>query len=145
MQHSRMPRIAALLLFALVYPFWPTSGQVPIANTDGTRRAVREDLRRFRERVERILAGAANPQGFWGVMVRDADTGETLYALNETEHFVPASNAKLFTTAMALAKVGPNFRMQTRILATGPIVNGRLQGDLVLVGAGDPNLSNRVL
>jgi serine-type D-Ala-D-Ala carboxypeptidase/endopeptidase (penicillin-binding protein 4) len=95
--------------------------------------------------VDRIFATAANEQGFWGVMVRDADSGETVYALNETKHFIPASNAKLFTTAMALATLGPNFRMRTRVFRTGPIVGGRLQGDVVLVGAGDPNLSNRVL
>ncbi len=78
------------------------------------------------------------------MLVTDADTGEIVYSLNAARYFAPASNAKLFTTAMALATLGPNFRFRTRIVGTGTLKDGRYRGDLVLVGAGDANLSNRV-
>jgi len=53
-------------------------------------------------------------RGFWGVLVTDRDTGETLYDLNSGHLFAPASNAKLFTTAFALATLGPNINITRR-------------------------------
>src|SRR5207245_9525174 len=58
----------------------------------------------------------------------------------------PASNAKLFTTAAALAIAGPDYRFQTTVESSLPVDrDGRVAGDLSLVGRGDPNLSSRVL
>src|SRR2546429_5264030 len=50
---------------------------------------------------------------------------------------------KLFTTALALAKLGPDYRFHTTLETRASISNGVLTGDLALVGRGDPNLSNR--
>ena len=126
--------------------------QRSLAVTKGRRQAVaaqtsstRGDVARFRSRLEASLAAAGAAKGYWGALVTDADTGEVLYALNPGRYFEPASNAKLFTTAMALATLGPDFRIRTTIETTGKVDDaGRLHGSLVLVGRGDPNLSNRV-
>ena len=72
-----------------------------------------------------------------GIHVVDASTGESIYALNEHEFFLPASNAKLFTAALALEKLGADYRFTTKVLAAP-------SGDLVLVGSGDPSMSGRV-
>jgi D-alanyl-D-alanine carboxypeptidase/D-alanyl-D-alanine-endopeptidase (penicillin-binding protein 4) len=78
------------------------------------------------------------------VLVTDAATGEVLYARNPDGYFMPASNAKLFTTALALATLGPDYRVRTTLASSGALdVNGVLNGDLVLIGRGDANLSNR--
>lgn len=104
----------------------------------------RADVSRFGARVEAALGEARAGKGFWGVLVIDADTGETLYALNAQRYFAPASSAKLFTTALAMATLGPSYRFRTTIETRGAVdASGRLRGDLVLVGRGDPNLSNR--
>ncbi len=79
----------------------------------------------------------------WAVRVDRLDTGETLYAHRADESRMPASNVKLFTTAAALHRLGPTYTMTTSVYAQGPIVDGELQGDLVLYGRGDPNLSGR--
>jgi D-alanyl-D-alanine carboxypeptidase/D-alanyl-D-alanine-endopeptidase (penicillin-binding protein 4) len=104
----------------------------------------RADVSRFGARVEAALSEARAGKGFWGVLVVDADTGETLYALNAQRYFAPASSAKLFTTALAMATLGPSYRFRTTIETRGAVdASGRLRGDLVLMGRGDPNLSNR--
>jgi D-alanyl-D-alanine carboxypeptidase/D-alanyl-D-alanine-endopeptidase (penicillin-binding protein 4) len=105
----------------------------------------RTNVPRFRERAETILKASGTDKVYWGALIIDADTGETLYALNAERYFKPASTVKLFTSAMALAALGPSFRSRTTIESTGLLDGtGLLRGDLVLVGRGDANLSNRV-
>jgi D-alanyl-D-alanine carboxypeptidase/D-alanyl-D-alanine-endopeptidase (penicillin-binding protein 4) len=100
--------------------------------------------RRFGERADALLAAAPTNKGEWGLLIVDAETGETFYELNADKYFVPASNMKLFTTALALAKLGPDYRFHTTLETHGSVCpEGVLAGDLFLVGRGDPNLSNR--
>ena len=83
-------------------------------------------------------------KGTWGILVVDAATGDKLYERNADKFFVPASNMKLFTTALALAKLGADYRFHTTLEVRGKLSRkGKLLGDLALVGRGDPNLSNR--
>ncbi len=106
--------------------------------------AERADVARFRQRAEAALSVSGPDKGFWGVLVTDAATGEVLYARNAGNYFAPASDAKLFTTALALATLGPDYRIRTTVSASGALdADGRLSSDLVLTGRGDANLSNR--
>ena len=99
---------------------------------------------KFAARAGELLGLIPNSKGEWGLLIVDAESGETLYEQNADKYFVPASNMKLFTTALALAKLGPEFRWHTTLETRGAISNeGVLSGDVVLVGRGDPNLSNR--
>src|SRR5579863_5768086 len=112
--------------------------------TAASKAAVRSDVERFRQRVEAALTATGAEKGEWGVLVADAATGDVLYARNADAYFMPASNAKLFTTAMALATLGPDYRVRTTVAGDGPVdSNGLLSGNLVLIGRGDANLSNR--
>ena len=99
---------------------------------------------KFSARAETLLGAVPASKGEWGLLIADAESGETLYEQNADKYFVPASNMKLFTTALALAKLGPDFRFHTTLETPGTISSqGVLAGDLVVVGRGDPNLSNR--
>src|SRR5579871_2185494 len=71
-----------------------------------------------------------------GIHVVDAASGKTLYQRNENRLLLPASNMKLFTTALALLRLGPDYRFETRVVREP-------SGDLTLVGSGDPSLSGR--
>jgi D-alanyl-D-alanine carboxypeptidase/D-alanyl-D-alanine-endopeptidase (penicillin-binding protein 4) len=99
---------------------------------------------RFAGRAETLLAASPARKGDWGLLIVDAETGETLFERNADGYFVPASNMKLFTTALALAKLGPDYKFHTTLETRGTLSpEGTLSGDVLLVGRGDPNLSNR--
>ena len=98
---------------------------------------------RFAERAESLVSAAPVNKGEWGLLVFDAATGETLYEKDSDKYFTPASNMKLLTTALALDKLGPDYRFRTTVETHGTIAQGVLSGDVILVGRGDPNLSNR--
>ncbi len=89
--------------------------------------------------VSDIIAGygIADKTGF---VVVDLATGRVLEQHNPTLDRPPASVTKAITSLYAGAHLGTDYRFETRILATGPIVEGRVQGDLYLVGGGDPHL-----
>lgn len=78
----------------------------------------------------------------WGVAVTDS-SGKLLYSRNAERLFVPASNTKLLVSAVATALLGPDFTVNTSLYASGPVIDGILQGDLVLYGRGDPTFSRR--
>src|SRR6266567_4286988 len=106
--------------------------------------ASKKAARRFAARAGDLLGTMPTNKGEWGLLIADAESGKILYEQNADKYFVPASNMKLFTTALALAKLGPEYRFHTTLETTGTISSeGVLSGDLALVGRGDPNLSNR--
>ena len=96
-------------------------------------------------RLEHIIgAPGALSHAFVGMRVVRLSDGRVLYAHNSERLFVPASNMKLFTTALALSELGADYRLSTRIGAAVPIdAEGTLPGDLELIGGGDPSLSGR--
>ncbi len=80
-----------------------------------------------------------------GMRVVELKTGKVLYERNARSWFVPASNTKLYSTALALTKLGAAHRFKTQVVAgLGPDVQGKIFGDLRLVGGADPSLSGRV-
>lgn len=78
----------------------------------------------------------------WGILVQTQDSGETLYAQEAGQFFIPASNAKLLTTAAALEKLGPQFRIRTSIEQIDPQSGGVV---LRVAGRGDPSLTDAEL
>lgn len=73
------------------------------------------------------------------VRLRD---GQVIASLNPDTRLRPASVSKLFSTAAALQEFGPNHRFVTRFTTHGHLTGTTLQGNLILVGGGDPSLGN---
>jgi D-alanyl-D-alanine carboxypeptidase/D-alanyl-D-alanine-endopeptidase (penicillin-binding protein 4) len=78
------------------------------------------------------------------VGVYDAETGDTLYEANGAALRRPASVIKVATTAAAMLTLGPKAELATEVFATAkPDADGRVDGDLVVKGGGDPGFNNR--
>ena len=98
----------------------------------------------FQRDVQGILSSPTAQKAFIGALIVNADTKQAIYELNADRYFTPASNTKLFTTALAMSILGPDYRFHTTIETRGTLDSaGRLRGELVLVGRGDPEFSNR--
>ncbi len=137
---------SALLTVALVFSSASLFAQTTPPETRAQQRArvVREQA--LAKKIAALMAEPNVARGFWGIHVVSLDTGKTVFELNPDKLFTPASNTKLFTTATGLALLGPDFKTRTTVETAGTIDrHGRLSGDLVLVGRGDPNISGRVL
>jgi D-alanyl-D-alanine carboxypeptidase/D-alanyl-D-alanine-endopeptidase (penicillin-binding protein 4) len=93
--------------------------------------------------IDALLADPAVSRAHWGIKVTAMD-GSPIYSMNEGQLFQPASNAKLFTTAAAMALLGAETTFETKVVARGAFDGAeKLTGDLVLRGDGDANLSGR--
>jgi D-alanyl-D-alanine carboxypeptidase/D-alanyl-D-alanine-endopeptidase (penicillin-binding protein 4) len=98
-------------------------------------------------KIQRVLDGATGMRrGFVGLQIVNLGTGAVLFESNADHLFVPASNSKLFTTALGLMRLGPDYKFHTTVVASGePDADGRIAGAVSLIGDGDPNLSGREL
>lgn len=104
--------------------------------------ARRTSTRPLTERLRRLLDEEPFNRALWGVAIADPN-GRIVFERNGDRLFVPASNAKLVVSAVAVALLPPSWRFRTSVYAAGPIEAGVLRGDLVLYGRGDPTLSAR--
>ena len=98
--------------------------------------------------VASTLAGltARTRSGNWGAMVVSLTRGDTLYAQNVGEPMLPASTMKLFTSAIAFERFGPEYRLSTDALRDGSVAgDGTLNGNIYIRGDGDPALSGKFL
>lgn len=81
----------------------------------------------------------------WGVKIISLDTKKTLFERNAGKLLSPASNCKLYTMAMALDKLGGDYRIKTSLFAKSkPDSRGVLKGDLIIYGRGDPTFNGRL-
>jgi D-alanyl-D-alanine carboxypeptidase/D-alanyl-D-alanine-endopeptidase (penicillin-binding protein 4) len=93
--------------------------------------------------IESVINGADYQHAHWGIFIVDAENGQTLYAHNPDRLFFPASTTKLYSSAAALAALGPGYRFETPVYSRGVVKDGRLMGDLILVAQGDLTLGGR--
>ena len=111
--------------------------------TVGGGRSPSSDARReLTNAIDSMATQPAFANANWGMLIVDPQSGDTLYARNAGKLFMPASNQKILTGATAVAQLGADFRFRTDFAASGPVVNGSVRGDLVVIGRGDPTFSD---
>lgn len=82
-------------------------------------------------------------RSFWSVLVAPAEPGDDLYSLNAEKLMMPGSVMKIVTVAAAAEVLGWEHQFETQIAAVAPVDHGVLRGDLVVIGGGDPSISER--
>jgi len=104
-----------------------------------------ETLSSLRERIAAHIAQPKFAPAAWGVKIVSLDTGKTIFEHNPQKYFNPASNAKLYTAALALERLGTDYRIKTSLYSVlKPEASGTLKGDLILYGRGDPTMAARL-
>ena len=93
------------------------------------------------QQIQTLLSDPAAARAHWGIAVTTL-TGTPIYSLNDAQLFQPASNAKLFTTAAAMALLTPDRTFETKVTGNFDPATGTIKGDLTLVGGGDANLDS---
>ncbi|MBN2091282.1 D-alanyl-D-alanine carboxypeptidase/D-alanyl-D-alanine-endopeptidase [candidate division KSB1 bacterium] len=107
---------------------------------------VDQPVDRLNREIAQIINNPLFANAHWGVAIQSLQNGQYLFLQNENKGFMPASNMKLFTTATALVKLGPDYTFQTEIFRQGKMdPNGVLNGDLIIRGSGDPTLGGRYI
>jgi serine-type D-Ala-D-Ala carboxypeptidase/endopeptidase (penicillin-binding protein 4) len=142
MQIKEMPRAprrrAAAALFALCifdFALLGCAARRPGSSTD--------PLVRLRAEILSATQRPGVSRASWGIVVNSLDRNDRLVDLNAHTLFVPASVAKLVSAATAAEAVGWDYRFETSLLTTGSVSQGRLFGDLIVVGSGDPSIGGR--
>src|SRR5207244_4244025 len=99
----------------------------------------------FEQRIQTIVSRPEFAHSTFGIEFYSLDTGKVIYQLNPDKLMVPGSTTKLLTEGTILELLGADYRFHTRVYRTGPLKkNGTLDGDIVIVASGDPNLSGRI-
>ena len=121
-----------LILSLLSIDSWCTSGAM----------AVGESLS---QRIDAVMRRPEFAHSNFGIEFFSLDSGKIIYQYNPDKLRVPGSTTKLLTEGTVLESLGGDYQFHTRVYRTGPIAkNGRLNGDIVVVASGDPNLSGRI-
>jgi D-alanyl-D-alanine carboxypeptidase/D-alanyl-D-alanine-endopeptidase (penicillin-binding protein 4) len=136
---DRMFKARSLLaLAAFAAACRPATAPAPMSISSGSR----AELRAF---VDSMADAPEFSNAHWGILIVDPERRDTLYARNAGKLFMPASNMKIPTSATALTQLGPDYRFRTTFAARGTIANGTLDGDLLVIGRGDPSVSDHML
>ncbi|WP_372365763.1 D-alanyl-D-alanine carboxypeptidase/D-alanyl-D-alanine-endopeptidase [Candidatus Uabimicrobium sp. HlEnr_7] len=93
--------------------------------------------------IQTLLSDPEIASAHVGVHIENIKTGEVVYSQNSHKLFLPASNLKIVTTACALSLLGANYQYKTKLYTDGKIDNGILQGNLFILGCGDPTINER--
>ncbi|TCO54296.1 D-alanyl-D-alanine carboxypeptidase/D-alanyl-D-alanine endopeptidase [Actinocrispum wychmicini] len=117
-------------------------GAVPLALAARPAFASPNDLDELDDTIQRVIQKF--PGSTWGMAFSAPDSSDILYSLRPDQLFVAASSMKVFIAGTAFATLGADHRFRTRIVRTGPVHDGVLRGDLVLVAGGDLLVGGRV-
>ena len=99
----------------------------------------------LRQRLADHIGQPKFAAAMWGAKIVSLDTGVTVFEYNPQKLFSPASNSKLYTVALALDRLGADYRIKTSLYAKAkPSRSGKLKGDLIVYGRGDPTINARL-
>ncbi|HZQ46111.1 MAG TPA: D-alanyl-D-alanine carboxypeptidase/D-alanyl-D-alanine-endopeptidase [Verrucomicrobiae bacterium] len=99
----------------------------------------------LQKRIKALINHPRYASALWGIKIVSLDSGKTIFDHDAQKLSSPASNSKLYTMALALDRLGPDYRIKTSLYATcRPDEQGTLKGDLMVYGRGDPTINARL-
>ncbi len=102
-------------------------------------------LAELRQRIGQLVSQPKYAEALWGIKIVSLDSGKTLFEHDAQKLFSPASNCKLYTVALALNRLGSDYRIKTSLYAAEkPDSSGTLHGDLIIYGRGDPTINTHL-
>jgi len=118
--------------------------EAPFAGEQAASRQA-ETLESLRARITAHISQPRFAPASWGLKIVSLDTERTVFEHNPQKYFNPASNAKLYSAALALSRLGTDFRIRTSIYSNArPDTSGTLKADLIIYGRGDPTMAARL-
>jgi D-alanyl-D-alanine carboxypeptidase/D-alanyl-D-alanine-endopeptidase (penicillin-binding protein 4) len=143
-------RLTILLLLALytaaVLPVWAQDSVRPplrIGTAGRPAPSPPNTLAELQSRIQEVGRQPALEPGFFAVKIVSLDTGLVIYEQNANKFVRPASNMKLYTVAAALDRLTPDYHFMTSVYAKEKLDDGKVKGDLIIYGRGDPSLAAR--
>lgn len=134
------PLLSILLLLSTLLLF---AGTAFAANQPAEKPRPPATLEDLQHRIGEIVNHPKYAAALWGVKIASLDSGKVLFSVNEHKLFSPASNSKLYTMALGMDHLGPDYRIKTSLYALShPDASGALNGDLIIYGRGDPTINN---
>src|SRR5215510_7417377 len=119
--------VVALLVVGLLAPVCVSAQHEAPAAKQTTPSEPAETIESLRSKLAAHIAQPRFDPAAWGIKVVSLETGKTVFEHNPQKYFSPASNAKLYTAALALDRLGPDFRVRTSLYsAAGPDAAGTL-------------------
>lgn len=128
-----------LVVWLVTFPSLST-GQAPISSLVPVPR--QNIIDSFRPVTFERLLNEENLSANVSYVLLDLDNSEVIEAINPSVQFPLASLSKIITALYGLETLGAKYKFETVVLSTGAIENGVLNGDLILLGGGDPGLTN---
>ncbi len=134
-------------IFSIIFPAFlfiscsPVPETVHDAEDPPTASVERAKKSQIEYQLDNILAREEFTHTIPSLMIMSADYGDTIYSHKSDLLIRPASNQKLFTSAAALKHLGTNYNFRTIVYRNGEIIDGNLDGDLIIKGFGDPLFS----
>src|SRR5215831_15989180 len=139
-----------LCLFSLVLQVTLNSGHVaaqsaPVARSSAIIPASKPPatLAELRSRIDEICRHPVLDPGFFAVKIVSLDTGQVVFEQNANKFVRPASNMKLYTVAAAFDRLTPDFHFVTSVYSQDKPEEGKIKGDLIVYGRGDPSIAAR--
>src|SRR2546421_12660614 len=117
----------------------PAPGRATSTNT----RIAPATLAELQSRIEEIVKQPALEPGFFAVKIVSLDSGQLIFEQSANKFVRPASNMKLYTVATAFDRLTPDYHFITSVYAKEKPDDGKIKGDLIVYGRGDPSIAAR--
>jgi len=146
-----LKRTALLLLLALSCAPLRVAAQDPqrprtISSQSGAATAPNtapRTLAELQSRIQQIVRQPALESGFFAVKIVSLDTGAVIFEQDANKFVRPASNMKIYTVAAAFDRLTPEYHFITSVYAKEKLDDGKVKGDLIIYGRGDPSIAAR--